>query len=620
MKNGFSVLEVIIAVAVFMIFSTGAILTVAQSYNANRLGEENTVATQFAAEGIEAVKSIKDRSFSGLTNFNSVGLQRNTPGNYWEFKTEGSNNILEKYTRTIKVENVNRDGSGNIVASGGTPDADTKKVTSTVTWNFNTARPETTSLITYLSDWRKPLAVSGDAIMLYGETGSVAQPKYRMFTVASNSFSAQNNAGTFTDTLVGKVFKLKTSPTKQEAIAGYVNNSGILRILCFDGSSWSSEWTQSVGGTGTNDQRFGIAYEKTTGNAMVVYSNNGASGANELGYRTKPGSSGCGSGNWSAHNNLDAQRITGSVQWIRTEGSPASGSNNIALVFADSNSDLSALIWNGSAFGSEPAAALETNLERVGSTPDVPSFDLAYESVTGNLMVVWGLYQASTCVGGTTIATSNCIRYARFTGSWSAVAVVPTVSDPATAIDIAANPNSNEMRFGALSKTTGDLSTAYWSGSTWTGTQNVDTSAHCVGAGEKLVASGWLINGAQTRSIVVYSDANSTNCSTTSTNVSWFVMSGGGAPSGQTDFNPTPAFAAHQSWYDIQTDPKNLSQLMLSVSDANSDLFAKRLIMSSTGTFTAPNGWSNSDGSAALELNLGQATAHSYGFAYWRNP
>src|SRR3990172_3809630 len=109
MRNGFSVLEVILAVALFMIFSTGAVTTVIQSYNANRLGTENTVASQFAAEGIEAVKSIKNRGYANLTNFNAVGLQRNNPGNYWEFKIEGTNNTLvhnssDNYIRTVKLE------------------------------------------------------------------------------------------------------------------------------------------------------------------------------------------------------------------------------------------------------------------------------------------------------------------------------------------------------------------------------------------------------------------------------------------------------------------------------------------------------------------------------------
>lgn len=618
MKNGFSVLEVIIAVAIFMIFSTGAILTVAQSYNANRLGTENTVATQFAAEGIEAVKSIKNRGYVNLTNFNAVGLQRNSPGNYWEFKTEGTNNTLEKYTRTIKIENVNRDGSGNIAASG-TLDPDTKKITSTVTWNFNTARPETTSLISYLTDWRKPIAGS-DGIMIYGDSTSVTTPKYRNYAVSSNSFDAESAAGSFTDTVVGESFKIKTSPTKKETIAGYVNGSGQLRILCFDGSSWSSEWTQSVGGTATNDMRFGIAYEQTTGDALVVYSNNGASGSNELGYRTKAGSTGCGSGNWSAHNNLNSLRLSGTIHWIRMESKPTNGSNDIALAFADSNSDLSAMIWNGSAFGSEPSSALETNLERATASQDTLSFDLAYESTSGNLMVVWGLYQVSACSAGTTISTSNCIRYARYTTSWSAVAVVPTVADPATNIDISANPNSNELVFASLDNNQGDLSIGYWSGSTWTGRANVDTTSRCVAAGNKLVATGWLVNGSQSRSIIVYEDAANNNCTSTTTNVSWYVANGSGAPVAQTDFNPTPAFAPHQYWYDIQMDPKNKQQLMLSVVDENNDLFVKRLTMNASGAFSAPDGWTNSDGSAAIEANLGQSTSSPFSFAYWRNP
>lgn len=607
-QQGFSVIELILTAAIFLIFSGGAIFVVLHGFDLNRLGEEETRANQYASEGIEAARSIKNQNFNSLTNTASTGIIRNV-SNVWSFS--GTNNTSGKFTRTLTISSVNRDVSGNIVTSGGTTDPDTKKVTSTVSWAAGPTRNNSIALTTYLTNWRAAIAASvGNALAVYGDTASVAQPKYRLYTDSSNTFNTEASTGTgFTDTLVGKTFKVKTSPTKSEAIVGYVNNSGVLRIMCFDGTNWTSEWTATVGGTGTNDQRFGIAYEQTSGDVLVVYSTNTAT-TNEMAYRTKAGSSACGTANWSAATNLDTVRTSGIVHWIRMENSPVSGSNNVALAWADANSDLSAMIWTGVSWAiAEPTAALETNLERASASQDVQSFDIAYESTSGNLMVVWGLSQATTCTAGTTIATTNCIRYARYTTSWSSVAVIPTVADPATNIDMSANPNSNELVIAALDNSQADLSSAYWSGSAWTGRANIDTATAVAAAGTKLVATGWLINGATTRQIVVYNDSAATN-------IGWYIGTGNAALVAQTDFTPAPVFANPQKWYDIQMDPKNKDRLMFTLSDNNADLFAKRLVMTSTPAFT----WTNADGGAVLEASLGQATASPYGFAYWRNP
>ena len=65
-------------------------------------------------------------------------------------------------------------------------------------------------------------------------------------------------------------------------------------------------------------------------------------------------------------------------------------------------------------------------------------------------------------------------------------------------------------------------------------------------------------------------------------------------------------------------DPKNKERLMFLVSNSVNDLFAKRLEMSDTGTFT----WTNPtyiDGTS-IETNLVQGTTSPFYFGYWRNP
>lgn len=600
MRRGFSMVEIILAAAMFVIVAGAVMTTVLSGLNADRLAQEQSIAMQYATEGMEAVRSIRNQAYANLVNSAGTGILQIS--GVWGFS--GSNNSTDsgKYTRTITVADVCRDGSGNIIACGSGQDANTKKVTSTVDWNFLAVRSLNVALTEYLTNWKA--AISGSSgVLIYGDAGNVAQPRFRNYDNAGDSFGSESSTGTsFTDSVAGSTFEIKTSPNKQEAIAGYVNSSGVLRILCYDGSDWSSEWTVTVGGSGS-DHRFAIDYEKTSGDAFIIYSTNTAT-SNEMAYRTKADANGCGSANWSSATNVTAARTNGVVQWIRSEMSLVSASNNIAIAWADDASDLSAMAWTGSSFGiAEPGAVLEADLERFLTSQDTLSFDLAIESLTGNIMVVWGP-NGTTCTVG-----SNCIRYSRYTSSWSAVAAIPTVADRGSNVDVSANPNSNEIALGALDNSSSDLSTAYWSGSAWTGRANVDTSAETPDTvGQKLVACGWLKSGATTRYVVIYND-------NIGSQISWYVGNGSAAPVVQTDFTTTPVLGDPNEWIEVIMDPKNPDRLMTSISDFNSDLFAKRLVMTSTPAFT----WTNSDGSAALETVLPQANFSPFGFAYWRN-
>lgn len=156
-KIGFSVIEVILAAALFVILSVGAIVAVTQGGLSNRLGEEQAIATQYASEGIEAARSIKNQNFSNLINSAGTGIVR--AGSVWSFS--GSNNVFNSaYTRVLTVSDTQRDVNGNIVASGGTVDPLTKKITSTVSWNASPTRNNSVILTTYLTNWRK--AIIGD--------------------------------------------------------------------------------------------------------------------------------------------------------------------------------------------------------------------------------------------------------------------------------------------------------------------------------------------------------------------------------------------------------------------------------------------------------------------------
>lgn len=596
-SKGFSITEVMLAVALFAIFSLSGIIALVSSFDINRLAAEQLIAYQYASEGLEAVRSIKNQSFANVTNTSpTTGVTRNG-SNVWAYS--GTNNVLDtRYTRTVTVSDSQRDGSGNVVDSGGTTDTSTKKIVSQVDWNFTNVRPLTATLTTYLTNWKATIESPFNGLIAYGDT--TTSPKYRTYTTSTNLYGAE------TSTVVssaGQTFVLRTSPTKNEAIMGFVTATGELNVQCFDGNTWSQEWTTTVGGTGAT-RRFDIAYETNSGDVMVLYSTDTAPNT-EVAYRTKAGSSGCGSANWTSGTNLSLARTNGIVQWVKMAWDRRSSSNLITAIFADANSDLSSAVWSGSAWGNEPTAALSTTLQVVTAAQDVEDFDVEYESVSGDVMIVWG-----TNVG----AGANGVRYAVCVGgtstcTWTLNLTPVTFVDDATNLDISANPNTNELLFASVGKNQRDLQLGYWSGTAWTNIANADTSCNTPIAGAKTVATGWLISGGTTRGVVRYADQGSSA-------LDWYT-SNGSAFTKQTDFTQTPA-PTNPRYYDIAMDPLNPSQLISAVSDANNRLFAKRGVMNSAGNFTWTNSDGNSTGGLVLQSNLGQPIASPYAQAFKR--
>jgi Tfp pilus assembly protein PilV len=432
-------------------------------------------------------------------------------------------------------------------------------------------------------------------LLIYGDGTNV--PKYRDYNQVSNTFGTET--GTFVAT-VGPTWLIRTSPTQHIALAGYYDSSGTLTIMCFNGTAWSQEWQGASGGVG-NRHRFDIAFEKTSGDAIVLFSK-GAHIFGALGYRTKTGGTACGAG-WGNEATLTPARTSDDIMYVKLAQDKRAGSNLIAATWVDVSEDISAKIWNGSSWVNEPSAVTDNNLEYISQRHDVENMDIEYESLSGDLMLIWSNANGSngtngvryrTCTGGTATCT------------WNPVTTPPTFSDDATNLDLSANPNTDEMVFASIGNAGGDLQIGYWNGTAWTNTANADTSSAVPYTASKLVTTGWLILGSTTRSVVVYADLNSSD-------INWY-LGNAGTFTRQTDFVPSTAVAFPRGYMDIQMNPRDASQLMYLTSDNSSDLFAKRLILTGTSTFT----WSNSDSGTALETTLPQIISSPFSFAFWQ--
>lgn len=145
---GFGIIEIIIAISIFIIIAGVATASIIGSLSINRLGEEETNANVYAQEGIEAIRSIKNQSWANITT-GTYGVDNSTG----KWVLSGTSNSSAKFTRQIKISAVERDGGGNIVSSGGVIDPDTMKIDSIVAWDFLPGRNNSITLTAYLSHW-----------------------------------------------------------------------------------------------------------------------------------------------------------------------------------------------------------------------------------------------------------------------------------------------------------------------------------------------------------------------------------------------------------------------------------------------------------------------------------
>lgn len=358
-QEGFSILEIILASAVFVTFATAAVVAVIQGYNANRLGAEFTIANQFAAEGIEAARSIKNQAYTNL-NAPLGGVRRKLASPFtWEFfGATNTFNVSKAYTRTLAVTDVQRDcATGDIATSGTTyADPNTHKITSTVNWQFNSngSRPESIDLVTYLTDWRKTIpsfGTLGGGMLVYGDGGTTTDAiSYKTLSATTGLWSSAANIN-FDPSAPNKVLKairMDSSSTRTEKIvmsrhiAG--TNAQSIWVHVWNGSDWSSlqlsSWTTT---TATDARNFDGDY-LSNGNFILIYSDNTSIPK----YRIWDGR--C----WSSQASLVNLANNGSATPYYITARVRPGTNEVMVVTFGSGRDTNTQYYNGSSWTLHP--------------------------------------------------------------------------------------------------------------------------------------------------------------------------------------------------------------------------------------------------------------------------
>ena len=138
-QNGYALVDVLLGAALFVMLITFIVPAYIYGQESLRIAGTRQRAAAYAEEGLEAVRNIRDNSFSDLAD-GTYGLATSTG----EWMLAGISDTDGTFTRQIKIE------------SGST--ADRKKITSAVTWNQNQQRPGNISLVTYLDNWARPVS------------------------------------------------------------------------------------------------------------------------------------------------------------------------------------------------------------------------------------------------------------------------------------------------------------------------------------------------------------------------------------------------------------------------------------------------------------------------------
>lgn len=151
-SEGWSFIEIIISISLFAFLAVG-VMTLISSHATNTIVESDSLlASAFAQEGLEAVKSIRQKAWNNLI-YKQSGVQKIAAT--WELKGKDTFDIFDIYTRRINFINIWRDANGIRVLSSH-PDArldpHSKEVSLEVSWSRN-SMSQNISYVTLFTNW-----------------------------------------------------------------------------------------------------------------------------------------------------------------------------------------------------------------------------------------------------------------------------------------------------------------------------------------------------------------------------------------------------------------------------------------------------------------------------------
>ena len=151
-RRGFGLVEVVVGVAILTIVFL-SLATTYHFYLVKSLGNESAVKGAFLLEeGVEAVKVIRDNGWTANIAPLSTATTYYLYYNNTTWVSTTTVQTVDGFSRSFVLSAVNRDNTTkDIVTSGGTLAANTKKVTLTASW-FDAGTTTAKSISTYITN------------------------------------------------------------------------------------------------------------------------------------------------------------------------------------------------------------------------------------------------------------------------------------------------------------------------------------------------------------------------------------------------------------------------------------------------------------------------------------
>ncbi|HSE35369.1 MAG TPA: hypothetical protein VLB83_04575 [Candidatus Paceibacterota bacterium] len=151
-SRGFTLIEILLGASMLALFIVSIALYYRKALEVSQETTHHIQAGFLLEEGIEAVKSMRD---DGWTTY----IATLNPGTSYYLYWNGSKwratttplQVENTFWRSVILSSVNRDVNDDIVTTGGSADAGTRKVRVDVTWNKKTAS-STESIETYITN------------------------------------------------------------------------------------------------------------------------------------------------------------------------------------------------------------------------------------------------------------------------------------------------------------------------------------------------------------------------------------------------------------------------------------------------------------------------------------
>jgi prepilin-type N-terminal cleavage/methylation domain-containing protein len=153
MNKGFGLVEILVGVAIISIVFPAVYLMAASAVTSVHASVRHVEAAYLAQEGIEAVRVIRSGGWEDTIVPLSLGTEYYPviDNDKWTLSTTDPGLINGVFTRTVTVHAVLRDANDNIATSG-TTDEYTRRITVTVSWSERTG-PREVVLETYLTNF-----------------------------------------------------------------------------------------------------------------------------------------------------------------------------------------------------------------------------------------------------------------------------------------------------------------------------------------------------------------------------------------------------------------------------------------------------------------------------------